>query len=211
MIMHIISPYILCAKNLSNSLKNSILVKKGYMMIEEWRNIGGYEGLYQVSNMGRVKSIHYYHGTYERIMKPGKINSGYLVVSLCKDGKTKGHLVHRLVAQAFLDNTDNLTEVNHKDENPLNNSVGNLEFCDRKYNVNYGTGNQRRAKTLSRTVYQYTMDGELVKEWKSLMEIERSMGFSVGNISQCCNGQRKTAYGYKWTYNKLIDSSTKFI
>ena len=104
--------------------------------MEEWRDIQGYEGLYMVSNLGRVKSLNYHRTGKERIMKPSDNGHGYLFVVLCKDGKDKNCRINRLVAQAFLPNPDNLPEVNHKDENKYNNCVENLEWCDRSYNVN---------------------------------------------------------------------------
>lgn len=176
--------------------------------MEVWKDVEGYEGLYQVSNMGRVKSTHYYHGTYERILKSGKDQYGYSLVNLFKYKKGKMHKVHRLVAQAFLDNPDNLSEVNHKDENPSNNCVDNLEWCTHKYNINYGTCIQRMVKKKrgayntkkSKIVYQYTMNGEFVANYPSVSEIERQFGYGQGNISRCCLGKRKTAYGYIWRY-----------
>lgn len=113
-------------------------------MIEEiWRPVEGYEGLYEVSSYGRVKSLDRYDR--RKCFRKGRIliqnndGRGYMSVQLCVNGKIKKYLVHRLVSQAFIPNPDVLPEVNHKDENPENNSVTNLEWCDRKYNVNYGT------------------------------------------------------------------------
>lgn len=162
---------------------------------EQWKPIKDYENLYEVSNLGRVKSLH--KGT-ERILNAGKC-SGYFFVNLYKDGKKKTHLVHRLVAQSFLDNPHSLPCINHKDENPLNNRVENLEWCDVKYNNNYGT----RIKRISKAVLQFTLDGQLVKEWKSTQEAERN-GFDSGNICRCCNNKNKfkTHRGYKWVYKK---------
>lgn len=173
--------------------------------MEEWRNIDEYEGLYQVSNCGRVKSTQYYHGTYERIMKLNKRNDGYIGVQLWKNGKCKSYLVHRLVAQAFLNNPYNLTEVNHKDEDKSNNNVNNIEWCNRVYNNNYGTVKQRIAYKmtngkLSKTVYQYTLDGEFIAEYPSTHEVERQTGFNNAYIGKCCLGKFKTAYGYIWKY-----------
>jgi hypothetical protein len=118
--------------------------------MEEWRDIKGYEGLYQVSNLGRVKSLSrtIERSKYGSIFVSEKILStnstkGYLYVSLCKCGKQKRVRVHRLVAEAFIPNQDNLPEVNHKDENKENNAVSNLEWCTNKYNCNYGTGRER--------------------------------------------------------------------
>lgn len=192
---------------------------------EQWRAVKGFEG-YAVSSLGRVKSVerivtsHNQHGTYqktlkERILKPAKDKDGYLYVVLYKNGIRKPYLVHRLVALAFIPNPDpdRYTIVNHKiegAEGKLTNTVENLEWCDIPYNNAYGTHNERSAKTrtnhpdLSKTVYQFTKDThELVKEWQSTMEVERQMGFACSNISMCCNGKKKTAYGFIWTYTHL--------
>ena len=103
---------------------------------EVWKDVKDYEGLYQISDKGRVKSLWF---GKEKILKPGRDTCGYLQVNLSKNGEKKTYQVHRLVAKSFLPNPDNLSEVNHKDENKENNIVENLEFCDRKYNINYGT------------------------------------------------------------------------
>lgn len=168
-------------------------------MEEVWKNIEGYEGLYQVSNMGRVKSLKW---GKERILRPID-NKGYLLVQLWKNKKGKFYLVHRLVSRAFIPNPDNLPFINHRDECKTNNFVDNLEYCDREYNVNYGTAIQRRSKT----VYQYTLDGELVKEYPSTHDVERQLGYAQSHISKCCNGKRKTAYGYIWSYIKEPQSN----
>lgn len=182
--------------------------------MEQWKDIKGYEGLYQVSNLGNVKSIEKLDSLgrlrKERILKPYMSPEGYLRLTLSKKDKQKKHLVHRLVAQAFLENPDNLSEVNHKNEDKSDNRVENLEFCDRRYNVNYGTGIQRKAEKqingkCSKTVYQYTLNGEFVKEFPSTMEVERQLGYFQTNIGKCCLGKRKTAYGYKWSYNDIIN------
>ena len=112
-------------------------------MIEEWRPIEGYEGLYEVSNTGRVRSLDKYDSMNRflrgRILRLFTDGLGYLRAQLYSNSKRKSFLVHRLVAQAFIPNPDNLPQVNHRDENPSNDSVDNLEWCDGKYNVNYGT------------------------------------------------------------------------
>ncbi len=123
-------------------------------MEEIWRDIAGYEGLYQVSNLGRVKSLErttkrfngfkvceYKDGN--KILKQSKNYKGYLFVGLCKNGKEKKYKVHRLVAEAFIDNPNNLPQVNHKNENKECNISNNLEWCTNKYNCNYGTRNER--------------------------------------------------------------------
>ena len=164
---------------------------------EVWKDIEGYEGLYKISDKGRVKSIGY---GKERILKPANNGRGYLLVDLCKNNEKKHFLVHRIVAQAFIPNPNNLPEVNHRDENKENNRVENLEFCDRKYNCNYGTTKQRMIKKLSKTVLQYSKDGEFIKEWKSTKDIERNLGYSHSFISACCRGKCKSAYDFVWRY-----------
>ena len=173
-------------------------------MEEIWKDKKDYEEHYQVSNCGRVKSIKF---GKERILKPVPNSFGYLFVNLCKDGKVKAFTVHRLVAEAFLDNPNNLSQVNHKDENKLNNSVENLEWCDAKYNVNYGTAIERRSKTrtngiFSKKVYQYTLDGEFGREWPSTKECGRN-GYNQGHVAACCRGVQNKHKGFKWSYKKL--------
>lgn len=173
-------------------------------MEEIFKDIEGFEGLYQISNLGRVKSINYNKTRKEKILKYRKHRYGYLMVVLFKDGKRKEILVHRLVAQAFLPNPDNLPQVNHKDENKTNNCVENLEFCDAKYNSNYGTRNERVAKSLT-GVYNTkkskpVMCIETGVIYPSTNEVQRQLGFSRGNISQCCNGKKNTSYKYHWKY-----------
>lgn len=167
-------------------------------MEEIWKDIEGYEN-YQVSNMGRIKSLNYNHTGEEKILKSYKMK-GYLVICLFKHGKSKWSTVHRLVAQAFIDNPNNLSQINHKNEIKDDNRVENLEWCDRKYNINYGTCIQRRKEKQSKIVYQYTLKGKLVREWPSTMEVERELGYLQSNISKCCLGKYKTAYGYIWRY-----------
>ena len=172
-------------------------------MTEIWRDIDGYEGRYQVSNLGRVKSLNYNHTGKEKILKPNTIRDGYLQVSLYNK-KMKNCYVHRLVAQAFIPNPDNLPEINHKSEEKWLNTVENLEWCDREYNCNYGTRIEKIAKSningkKSKSVVQMTLDGQPVYIWPSLMEAQRN-GFNSGIICACCNGQRKTHKGFKWAY-----------
>ena len=111
-----------------------------------WRDIPGYEGKYQVSNDGKVRSLNYRHTGKKQILKERVDIGGYAVIGLCKDGKEKKYKVHRLIALAFIPNPNNLPYVNHKDENKTNNHVSNLEWCTAKYNVNYGTRNERHSK-----------------------------------------------------------------
>ena len=164
---------------------------------EIWCPIKGYEGLYEVSDKGRVKSVGY---GKERILKPGRNSRGYLQFCLWKNGEQKMYLVHRLVAQTFIPNPDNLPEVNHKDEDKENNSVQNLEWCDRKYNLNFGTRAQRQSEKCSKPVLQYTKSGEFVREWKSIMDVQRNLNYNQSNISKCCTGKCKSAYGFIWRF-----------
>jgi len=181
--------------------------------IEVWKDVKGYEGLYQVSNMGRVKSLERTvirkngkkQTIRERILKPIVGQDGYLLVNLYdSSGKRKSFYAHRLVCETFLDNPENKPCVNHIDENKTNNVVSNLEWCTYKENNNYGTRNARIAKAnvknKSKPVGQYIRDGELVKVWQSTMEVQRQLGFDNGVISKVARGKRKTAYGYVWKY-----------
>lgn len=177
-------------------------------MEEIWKDIAGYEGLYQVSNLGRVKSLSRkvsfgwsWRCTPEKVLSPGKVNGRYYHVLLFdKDHKRKDCLVHRLVAEAFIPNPDNLPCVNHKDENIWNNQVSNLEWCSVEYNNNYGTLRERMAKKQSMPIIQYSIDGAFIKKWSSLAEAGRQMKLSPGHLSNCCNGKTKTAGGFIWKY-----------
>lgn len=175
-------------------------------MEENWKDIAEYEGLYQISDQGRVKSLNYNHTNTERILKPAKRKDGYLIINLHKEGKMKTYLVHRLVAKAFIPNNNLFKiDINHKDEDKTNNNASNLEWCTRAENNNYGTRNERSAKAQingirSKAVIQYTLAGKPIALFPSVMEIERRLGFSNGNIAKCCNGKYKTAYKYIWRY-----------
>ena len=160
-------------------------------MEEIWKDKKDYEGLYQVSNCGRVKSIKF---GKEKILKQS-IRHGYYCVNLYKNGKHKNYYVHRLVAEAFIDNTDNLSCVNHKDENKQNNVVSNLEWCTHEYNNIYGT----RIERCSKPVLQFDLNGNLIKEWKSINECGRN-GFKQSDICKCCRGERKTHQNFIWKY-----------
>lgn len=173
-------------------------------MREIWLPIKDYVGLYEVSNFGNVRSLgNGGSNSKERILRPSEV-WGYLQVVLYKNGKPKHFRVHRLVAEAFLPNWFDDTQVNHIDENKKNNHVDNLEWCDAKYNTNYGTGiyrmieKQRNGK-LSKPVLQFTKTGEFVKEWPSTSEAGRN-GFDKSTICHCCNGKRKYYKGYIWKF-----------
>ena len=160
-------------------------------MEEIWKDKKDYEGHYQVSNFGRVKSIKF----GKEIILKQSIRHGYYYVGLLKNGKHKNYLVHRLVAEAFLENPDNLPQVNHKDENKQNNVVSNLEWCTHEYNNTYGT----RIERCSKPVLQFDLNGNLIKEWKSINECGRN-GFKKSDICKCCRGERKTHRGFIWKY-----------
>ena len=181
------------------------------MKKEYWKPVVGYENLYEVSNLGRIRSFDRWvkskNGSIRicrgRILKPYTNKDGYLYVVLCKNNKHKTYKVHRLVAEAFLPNPDNLPQVNHKDENKQNNNVENLEFCDCKYNINFGTAIARRSKTISKAVVQYTLDGTFVREWPSAMDAEREGGFRSECICMCCKGKIKTHKGFIFLYKNV--------
>ena len=171
-------------------------------MKEIFKNIADYEGLYQVSNLGRVRSIGY---GKTKVLKPVTI-IGYLHVNLYKDGKGKKFKVHRLVAMAFIPNPNNLPMINHRNEIKTDNRVENLEWCDASYNNSYGTHNQRRAEAQSKPVIQLTLDGRFVREWPSIMKCGRN-GFNQGAVSACCRNcymrEGNNIYkGYRWQYKK---------
>ena len=180
--------------------------------MEEWRDVKGYEGLYQVSNEGRVKSLDKYvdnrWGTKQFVK--GKVltnvkTQGYLYIGLNKNGKYKRYRIHRLVAEAFIPNPNNFLEVNHKDENPDNNTVENLEWCDHSYNINYGTRNKRVGKHFEKNVYQYSIDGELLHVFDSLTDASNFNECSISSISTGCKNVKKgiTRCGYFFSFIPL--------
>lgn len=168
---------------------------------EEWRPVKGYEGLYEVCNYGLVKSL----GKRKTIMKIDVSKCGYAMIHLYKNGSYKRALVHRLVAEAFIPNPDNLPQVNHKDENKLNNRVDNLEWCTASYNSLYGTKNERHREKMinnpkrSKPVIQKEMDGTFVKRYPSIIEAERN-GFVRQCITKVCNGESAYHYNYLWEW-----------
>lgn len=171
--------------------------------MEIWKDIKGYEGLYQVSNIGRVKSLprtsRNKYNTYQiggRVLKSIVDRTGYLHVVLQFNGNKRFSLIHRLVAETFLLPEVGKTEVNHKDENKTNNCVDNLEWCSRTYNMNYGS----RPNVHAKRVMQFTKDNKYITSFTSAKEAERKTGVNHGNICSCCRGNTKYAGGYKWTY-----------
>lgn len=166
----------------------------------EWKAIIGYPG-YKVSDEGQVYSM-----KSNRLLTISDHDNGYKTVALCRDGKTKRPFVHRLVYEAFVGAIPERYEINHKDENPSNNHLDNLEALTHWENMLYGTRNQRISrgnkvwrKVRGRAVLQYTLDGVLVKQWDSMADAHEN-GFHKSGISDCCNGRKKTYKGYLWEH-----------
>lgn len=169
---------------------------------EEWRDVVGYEGLYKVSNMGRVYSCpnRIHNGM---ILNADKYKTEYYHVALSRQGKKKFIMVHRLVAQAFIPNPNNLPFVNHRDESRTNNCVDNLEWCTPKYNCTYGKvsrENRIANSKLGRAVVQMSLNGKDIAVFPSLSEASRRFGVSVSNIATACTGSVNTSAGFKWRY-----------
>lgn len=159
-------------------------------MEEIWKDIKGYEGKYQISNLGKIKSL---IGN-SKILKP-EIRTGYYSVELCKNGKRIHKRIHRLVAETFIPNPDNLPQVNHRDENKLNNQLDNLEWCDNTYNSQYPN---------NLSVYCFDLD----KEFRSATEASVHTGVCRTSILKVCRGQLHQAGGMLWCYTK--DKDIKF-
>lgn len=171
-------------------------------------------GLYQVSNLGKVKSLNRIAKSKNESIKhiqgkELKINCdkmGYPIVMLSKEGKRETKRVHKLVAKAFIKNPNNYTMINHIDGNKTNNNVNNLEWCTQKHNIQQayllGLSKRRLGKqnVLSKTVNQYSLDGEFIKQWECTMQVERELGLNNKLISNCCRGNTNKAYGYIWRY-----------
>ena len=172
-------------------------------MTEQWRTAvydgEVYEGLYKVSNLGKILSLNYRNSGKPDLLNPVEDKDGYLKVQLWKNGKSKNCIVHRLVAQTFIPNPEGKPEVNHIDEDKTNNRVENLEWKTHRDNINHGTRNERSAKTQSKKVLQLTLSGDLIREWPSTMECGRN-GFNHSAVVRCCNGKLKTYKGFLWMY-----------
>lgn len=197
-------------------------------MNEVWKPIENYEGYYEISNTGKIKSLERKANTKNSSSR--KVNSRdikltnngmYYVVGLAKSGRTRQHYVHRLVAQAFIPNPENLKFVNHKDGDKLNNKVDNLEWCTIEYNNRHAFknglikiakgrenkmfGRYGKNANKSKPVYQYDLDYNFIKKWDCQRDVQRELGFSEKSISNCVLGNQKTAYGYIWL-KKLKES-----
>ena len=160
--------------------------------VETFVKIEGFDN-YEVSNLGKVRNI-----KSGRILKPFPNRDGYLGHSLCENNKRKHLYLHRIIATAFIDNPGKKPQVNHIDENKLNNDLSNLEWCTERENVIHGTRTKRAAEKLSRKVIQLDLNDNVLNEFESMGQAERETGVPSGNISRCCNGERKSAGGYKW-------------
>ena len=191
-------------------------------MKEIWKDIIGYEGLYQVSNFGRVKSldkIMFVYGCQKdpiqaikkgKILTPRKNSDGYDKVSLTKNKVAKEYFIHRLVAICFLDNPNNYEEVNHIDGNKTNNNVSNLEWCTHLQNMQHCYENNLRKKSTThcglkygnnpnaKKVYQYDLNMNFIASWSSFSEAANFVGVDSSNISRCCSGETKTCKGFIW-------------
>lgn len=196
---------------------------------EQWKTIPNYEE-YEVSNLGRIKRLAYDKSICkgakqyckEKVLKPQTRKFGYQAVTLSKNSKAKSFLIHRLVATVFIPNPDNLPQVNHKDENTSNNCVSNLEWCDQKYNSNYGTSKKRISEKLkngilSKPVEQYDKKGNYINEYPSAIEASRCLNLNVSGIVSCCNNNLKYKHcgGFQWKYKNdekvITNISTKIV
>ena len=184
-------------------------------MIETWRDAIGYEGLYQVSNLGRVKSLSRYIDrcdypfySKERILRHGVMpKHRYSIVILYKNKKRETVYIHRLVGEAFIPNPENKPQIDHIDTIRTNNRVENLRWVTRSENLSNPITNDRMSKVgkkkgqqdvRSKRIGQYTLDGDLIKIWIGINEIRRRTGFT--NVSSCCNGRYKQSNGFIWKY-----------
>lgn len=178
-------------------------------MNEIWKDVRDFEGIYQVSNLGRLKALEREvlvcggatRRIPEHIIKPMKCKNGYYEASFSLKQRRTVRLLHRVVADAFIPNPFNLPEVNHKDENIANCRADNLEWCTSKYNANYGTRNARMmVLRKTKRVAQRTKDGEFINCFKSIADAERVTGVDNTTITRACKGKQKTAGGFVWQY-----------
>lgn len=181
--------------------------------MEIWKDINGFEGLYKVSSLGRVKSLGNGKSTctnykQERILKANIKKNGYVHIKLNKNGKRYYYSIHRLVADNFLINHENKREVNHKDGNKLNNELSNLEWVTTSENQKHAyqkclqVAIKDKDNKQSISIVQLNLDGTFVKKWDSIKQVKREIGLNSFGIIKCCKKEKryKTAYGYKWEY-----------
>lgn len=173
-------------------------VYTGALPGEEWRNVVGFEGMYKISNKGRVMSI---RGKTPLVLNPQVNRAGYRRVAIHVRPFAGHYMVHRWVAEAFIPNPNNLPFVNHKDENPANNSVENLEWCTSVYNNTYGTAlekSHRKRIDNNRTIFvcQYNLEGTLLKCYESIYEASKATGIPYQTLESCVNGRHLSSRGY---------------
>lgn len=189
--------------------------------MEEWRNIKGYEGLYEVSNQGRIRSlvrkVTYKDGRVyfykSKVLKPSKDRYGYYFVNLCKEGKRTPKSIHRLIAEAFIPNPENKRDIDHINTIRTDNRIENLRWATRSENcLNPITNERQKNSQHSTPVAQYSLEGELIAVYRSIKEAARQTGCSHGNIYNCCNGgfyykgkwiNVKQCKGYIWKYHQI--------
>lgn len=175
---------------------------------EIWKSVKEFSK-YEVSNLGNVRKYNKASEYDKRIpkytyLKPQKIKRNYLQITLYKNSKQYRTTVHRLVAQAFIPNPNNLPQVNHKDENPSNNCVKNLEWCNNWYNCHYGNHLENARKSHFKKVEQYDRQNNIIKEYKSIKEASKILNIDSSSISAVCRKKRKTAGGYIWKYKEEV-------
>ena len=178
--------------------------------MEIWKDIEGYENLYQVSNLGNVRSLNFRNiGRIQNLTLKIRKRDGYVCVNLYGVNGCKTFPVHRLVAKAFISNPNKLPQVNHKDENKANNNADNLEWCTQKYNIQYSTNLHPKRKSYSRKPHRWTQrirqidieSGEIIREYSCAQEVGKARNNpNTTDVIRCCIGKQKTAYGYKWEF-----------
>lgn len=164
-------------------------------MNEIWKDIKDYPN-YMVSNLGRVKSLNYRRTGKDKILKPIKMGRGYLCVNLSENGQTKPHYIHRLVAEHFIDNSQNKPEIDHINTDKTDNRVCNLRWVTPKENIN----NPLTIDKLNKPIIQFSKDGAFIKKWDSAWDVQRELGINQGNIIKCCKEKKKSAGGFIWRY-----------